>query len=349
MELLAGKRLTTAEKARVILGQSLLYGVPVGMTATNFGPVSAVGAGLTTALSGGGVGETLGAAAAGLTGGFYPWAEDLRKSALERGVDVDSPGWTVFLEGLPKLLLQSITGSDSNVSERYGPSGLKIIKEMTGDGDKTMVEIIFGASGQITYDAFKSLYPVFRYMLGAFEDGNEEIPLTAEDFLNLASNISTVNNTTKMIQALNIGKYITKNQIEMTDMTTMDAILTGVMGLSPQEVPDAMLMMQSLKSRSDAKKEAEKGMVANFRKALEAAGNQDRAMADMYLRRAKLDGIAGGLDPLDHHAVFSKAVKRSTSLIDQIRQDFFLDKAPGDKRELMRERFIQDQQRKSEQ
>jgi hypothetical protein len=341
MDLMLGTRLTRAEKLRVLAANSLMYGVPVGVVGTSGGLMGAFGGAATAGVvSGGSPGDMIEGAIKGAAGGFYPWAEDLRKAALEKGINVDSTGWKLFLEGLPSVALKA-AGFDTNISERYGPAGLKVIPELFGDGDKSFADVLMGASGSIFGQVLDSVWPMARYLAGAMEEegDNARFPLVAEDFMDWASNISSVNNTVKMVYAINTGKYLTKNQIWMSDVTPVQGIIMALTGLSPRDVTDAMLMSASLKATQEAKQEAEKSMMKNFRLAFQElqAGNKDRA--EFFMKRAKMDGAAGGLSPLDHGRVLSKAMNELQNLNDKIRQDFLKQGSPEEQQK-RRENYI---------
>ena len=287
-----GDRLTFGEKARLYLMFSTLYGVP---TAT------------------------------GAVAGIWPMYEDIKQTAMEMGIPVNDGVMEAFMEGLPSVAMEAIFGEEFNVAQRYGPGGLTFFKEAL-NGDKTSVEIAMGASGSIFGDILGSIDPVWNGIKGVFSQDNDTYPLLAEDFIDATRNISTVNNAVKMIYAMNTGKYISKNEIYMGDVTTWDAVFMGMTGLSPREVSDAFIKIESLQELRDAQMAAKKEAIKYFRKAFEAKSVEEK---EQYLRAAKVHIIGGGFTPDQYSDIFLEATRGNTSLVDKINEDFWR-KAPVD-------------------
>jgi len=80
--------------------------------------------------------------------------------------------------------------------------------------------------------------------------------ITKDNLLKMASNISTVSNLTKAMALYNYGIYKSnKGAVQVTDLPSADAFAVA-MGMRPQEVDNAALMLQFTKGRDEVIKEA---------------------------------------------------------------------------------------------
>ena len=304
MEQFLGKRLTREEKLRAFSTYAMMYGLPV-----------AIGAPL----------------------GVYPWYEDIRAGLLERGINADEGALSAILDGLPSTALRLATGLDENYGERYGPGGLSFFKDVF-NGETSALEIAFGASGSILGDMLSSTEPGWNAIRSVFSDSNETYPLVPEDFINAFSNISSINNTTKMVFALNTGKYVSKNQMRMGDVTPIEAVLMGVAGLEPQRFTDTFIKLNSLTELKDAQKEAEKQVVKYLRLGFSAKTEEEKAR---YFKAAKLHLVMGGFRP-DQYADIFRNASRTDDFYSKMNWDF-VTKGPTDQQSA-RQRALTDKE-----
>lgn len=299
-----GGRLTPQEKLRAFLTYSVFYGVPVA-------------AGAATTL---------------------PFYESARQYALEKGINADGFAMKAFLDGLIPASI-GLVGENYNISDRFGPGGIKLWKEII-DGDKSVMEVVLGASGGIAGQALVSMYPTLRYLTGMFTDKEDERwPWRAEDALAITGNISTLNNATKMFFALNTGKYITKNEVYMDDVNNWDAVFMGITGLTPQNITDAYLKMDSLKDVSDHQKEVKKLFIAEYRRALNEASKGNSDLADAYMKRAKVYFVGGGWQQPQWASLASEATQGLSSVVQGI-EESFVNKSPEADRAAREEQLI---------
>jgi hypothetical protein len=295
-------RLTAAEKRRAYLTYSAIYGVPVG---------------------------------AGAATGVWPYYEDIRQAALERGIELDNKLVQSFHEGMLSTLTSVITGKDYNINERFGPGGTSFFKDII-DGEKGVVDLVFGASGNIIGDMIRTAEPALNGLMSLF-DKDTPAP-NIEDFIEVTRNISTINNVAKAWYMYNQGNYFTRNGTVVTNNNSgMDAFMTGVLGLTPRDVTDSFLMVKSLKEQKEAQNAAEKEVIKWYRKAIQHYNDNDRELGDAYLKRAKAWLASSGINPADYGSVLSKAVKNNETLFRGIREDFWK-KAPVDQAPARRDR-----------
>lgn len=292
-EQLLGKRLgsTVAERAkmraRVLATYSVLYGVPVAL-------------GATTAV--------------------WPWSETLRQELIERGVKYDDNIVSrVLVDGVVSTAIQAASGEKYNVGQRYGPGGLTVLRDLW-TGDKTGAEILMGVSGTVFMDMYKAADPLFGTVAEIVSGKNPDFTLTAEDMIDFTREISSANNALKTIYGLNYGSYITKNEINMGDISWDQALFMGVAGLQPQKIEDSFLKMNIMKELNAVQKEATKRAVKWLRRAVREHDNPDQFKA--YMNRALLEIEGAGMDMRQRGEVFSQGLKGFESLTDKIDFDF---------------------------
>jgi hypothetical protein len=292
MEQFLGKRLTPSEKAHAFTVYAAMYGVP-----------TAVGA--TTAV--------------------WPWYEDVKAALFERGVQTNDIGVKAVMDGIPATMWQVITGNDQNWAQRYGPGGLSFFKDIFVKGK---IEHIFGASPSILAGMIQSIDPIARGMVSVFRPDAEKFEFIAADFINAASNVSTLNNVGKAIFAYNTGLFVSKNEIKFDDkMTGMDALLSGIMGTTPTRVSDAFIKSFSLVEQKKAQDAIKKDVIKYFRRGIASGyeGNESGMAANM--KNARILMIGGGFRPDEQATILREAMSGQESFVDKINRDFW-QKAP---------------------
>lgn len=297
-------RLTRSEKARAFLTYSSLYGIPTGVGATT---------------------------------GVWPWYEEIREQMIARGVNMDNGMVDAWHEGMISTMLQAATGTEYNVSQRLGPGGLSIFKEII-DGDKTLNDFVFGASGSITGDILKSIYPVMSSVYDVTRGTGEYKNLAVEDMLDAARNISSVDNATKIVMAWNLGKYISKNNTYIAPTTTFDSIVGAMTGLTPIAIADAFAKGDILKKQADAKKVLGKDVVKNLQKGFQAAKDQDWDSMKSYNARAAAITQMGGFTPQEASQLTQDAV-RGQSVLETIDSKWFR-QAPKEAKDAMEKNLM---------
>lgn len=313
-------RLTAAEKGRAFATYSAIYGVPVGAAAAT---------------------------------AVWPYYEDVRQAALERGVHLDENALTSFHGGItnsvlavlswPGLLdagVSTVTGKDYNINQRYGPGGTTLFKEII-NGEKSVVELVVGASGSIIGDMISSAEPATNALMSLFD--KETAMPTMEDFLEVTRNISSINNVARAWMMYNQGIYMTRNGTVVTNNNTgFDAFMTGVLGTTPQGVTDTFTMLKSQKEQREVEKEAMKEVASYYRKAIREYNNGDEDLGNTYLRRAKAWLASSGIRPDKYHEVLRSAIKGHESLFNSVREDFWR-KGPASQTEARRAMIMEQQ------
>lgn len=348
MEQMLGKRLTRAEKARVFLMYSTMYGVPIATTASGGFLGGASGLVQGAIVTGGDPLDTLEFALKGAAGVGWTFYDDLREEGIRRGVELDQGVLEALSEGIPAVALEALFGNEYNGGERYGPGGIDILKLLidgeTSSVDDSFYDILGGVSGSLLEDIFKTLHPVSMKLNDVFSEEDTGYSLTLTDFTDpVVKNVSSLNNAEKMIRMLNTGRYISKNGTYLDDVDNWDAILNGVFGLSPRDVGDSFLMLRSTKDLRSTQSKARVEISKNIRKGLKAETKEDR---DIYFRRAKAEAIAAGFLPTQYSSLIVDALDGNISLVDQVRHEFYTTKAPADLLE-QRTQFYLNQRREN--
>lgn len=253
-------RLKATEAWRVLAANSMLYGIPVG--------------------------------ALGTAAGVWPWQEDLRQAAMEKGISPNEGLMGYLFNGVPSMLIQHASGTTPNYGERYGPSGISLFKDLL-TGDKTFAETLLGASGNVSKDIARTLGDGFQELVRVFREDDPSYAPLASDFLDITKNITTVNQVVRTLWALNTGIWITKNDVPLTDVTTMEALYYGITGLHPQELSDTYLKIESGKELKDAHRIVKQEAFKNLRRGFSATDQKDR---EAYFRKANTILIMGGLN-----------------------------------------------------
>lgn len=301
-ELTFGKRLTTAERMRLFGVQAALYGIPV---------------------------------ATGVTG--IPFSDSMRQYALSNGYVVGNNAFDYMAtEGIPAYMMYMATGNKYNIGERYGSQGFEALREFWR-GDKEFTEVLLGASGTIFKKAFESLGGLQQSLMSLYNDGGTSHPLKADDFIEPARQITSVNAAYRSIMAAKTQRWMSQNNTYLTDASTWNSVFMGITGLQPQDVNDAQLLAADTKDMIEFEKDAGKMFQSEYRKFLLAVRDENEGQAEEYFKRSKvfLNWIRE-----DRRATFlNRAAQDNESLVKQLDRQFYLKDAPDDKRQLRLKAF----------
>lgn len=288
---LLGTRLTAAEKARVMLMYSTLYGVGVG------NPVSLA------------------------TAPLWPLSESIRQYSLENGIDTDSSFLVnAFHNGIAQAFLEQTTGVNYD-TERYAPAGLPWLQDiLSGD----FLSVIQGPAGTGLGRMIETMAPFYYGLMSVFSESDDYYSVSQHDVIDLARNIASLNNVAKAYYAIAHGTIETKDgsaQMRI-DAGPVDALLIGALGLTPQDVADAYLKIKSMKEDEEAKAALVKEAGANFRRGLKAAGSGDHATARQFFKNSKI--ILAPLNDLERSRVFTRMMGEHRTLVEKVDHNFYL-------------------------
>lgn len=293
-ENLLGHRLTVGEKTRVMAMYSVLYGLPTG------NPFSL------------------------WTAPLWPMADSIRQYALEQGLDQSDPYVNLAMNGVVQASLDLMTGENYD-TERYSPGGLDWMKEMLSGN---FGEVIQGPSGVGILRSIETMAPFARAFMSVFTDETDDYySLTSSDWIDAARNISSVNNLVKAYYVFKTGEFMTKSdslQYTIQDPDLFDAALVGILGLSPQEVADAYLMIDSNQKEKESQQALVQEAMKLFKRGMKAsaAGNHEEGMT--FMKNAKVVLQTAGLNPLEMSQVQWRALTENESLFEEISREFSL-------------------------
>jgi len=297
MEQFLGGRLSGMERARAFAAYSAMYGVPI---------------------------------AAGAVAGVWPVYDSFREEAIKRGINMDANAFTkIFQDGVFQYL-QSLTGKESNIAARYGPGNNTQIKDIL-DGDKTVAEAVFGASGTILGSMYKATQPFYYWAASVF--GGEEFPMKASDWLSVAREISTLDVASKAIGAAAYHKWYTKSGSQVSEADGWDAFL-AVLGLTPKQATDAFLTRSAVKDQRDGQDKYENMALENYRRGLQSMAAGDVSGANGYMDRARTIMKAGDFTFAQQNRVYQRALEQNKDLADTVRWELFKN-APASRQQQM--------------
>ncbi len=298
MEQLLGSRLTKIEKLRLVATYSALYGIPIGVGT--------------------------------YVGGVWPAHDSFREAALAKGVDLHNDWIKIASEGLMSYVISLALGKDYNVAQRYGPGNQQALKEML-DGDKSIADMVFGASGKIAADFFKAAMPFFHWAAATVT--GEDYPLMPTDWTKMFRNVATFDEAAKAYGVLNYGQWQSKSGQAFQGADAVDAVAISL-GLTPQRVSDTYSLQNILRKQ----KSEQEGYVNNaredFRRALQAASEGDYKAAQSYRERAQASFQAAHLSFSDQQRVYHQLLNSNRDPATSVRWELFQHADPTEARKM---------------
>lgn len=270
-----GKQFTAAQKWRLFLSQTVLYG--------------AAATPATAALSEFIKGKTGGAADI-----------DTLYGKMDRGFF--DTAW------------HEITGGDVLIGDRLGTGGWlpQTIKDLLGTsqfGEKSTAEFLGGATFSISGTVLGDLKNVATYALA--EGGGLNSPLTRNALTKLSANISTVGNGMKAYLVYKYGTYSSNKGTTVVNDLPSSAAFAAMIGLQPGETDDLGAMSAYFKDEKKAVDEAAK-VIANYRVKML---NEEENVAELaeqvnlftkmlppHIRRKALDQVPDVVQPSLYNA-----------------------------------------------
>lgn len=308
-ELIFGKRLTNAERFRLIAMQSALYGVPAGVASTGL-----------------------------------PVMDYLRKDAVENGYVVgDKYLETAWMEGIPSLLTGMATGVNYNIGERYGSSGMQIINEALFT-DSSFLKLAGGASGSVVGNTLQALHPFWAQITNFLHPEDQRINVNESHILHAFKEISTVQGINKMLVAIHTGDVLTRKEaVAETGVGATDAVFRFLTGLQNQNINESWQQSVSYKSQQELEKKVGDRFTLEWRRAIRADAEGNHEQAKEFYANAKAMLRVGGVREDEMYQYIKRANEGMGGMIGDIDTSYYLKNAPDDKRELREDAFIRKQ------
>lgn len=291
-EALLGKRLTAAEKARLIGMYSILYGIPTG--------------------------------ALGSTLPIWPWRDQFKQWQLEENGGQDQVGAfeTIMNDGLPAYLGQLLTGENYDVASAYGPNGFSFLRDALVDGE--VWKALTGPQGSFINRVMTAFQPFEMAALSVWTGDNSRYPLKAQDFLKAARVISSVDRATQIYWIYHAGQFLTgsgKTILSDPDKSVPNT-LAASLGIRPQELNNLFIKQRSVKEDAAEKGEISKLARDQFNLGMKAAGEGDEKLAEEYFTRAHTLMMGGNFTPFEMRNTAQQAFSENQELFDKINKDF---------------------------
>lgn len=296
-----GQRLTNYEKARALGVSSILWGIPVTLSA-------------------------YGVPWAKIPGGVEGFYDDVRKYAMDNGITLDNKYLKVLHEGIIDIATNYVTGSEHSIAKRLGPGVDTSISEMF-NGIKDALQIALGPTGTMVESIGKAVLPFYAGLYTAIRGGQEQYAITHDEVLDVAREISSVNNLYNGIMAWNYQKYVGKNKdIVKSDMTKTDAVMNVLLGATRKDISDTRLQQSLLHDQAQVEAKVGKWALEEFRKMYQAldSENPDFAKADKYLANAKTYMVVfGDFSEDKQQKIANQATSEFGTLAERINRQFY--------------------------
>lgn len=304
--------LTKSEKARILLANSILYGVPVGSAGTAIGT---------------------------LYGSSY---EDVRRYLIENkdktGIDPESK-WVEFLENGVIGTMEAIAfGSSSTLGPQLGPQGGGTIDKArkalwntafgdTKEGNKVdLVDLLLGASNSALSKVVKNATP----LLADFANiamGKQPInaAVLAADMNQMMRTIKTWDQGTKLLVGLaNHGLWSTQGEF-LGEANNFQSTMYAIFGAKPQEIADAEIQRRIVKDRTKIVEEQIVPLLRDYTKKwadiVWERGSQD---AEALTWASKLQILYNTMTPVERKTYSRRIINDDRSL-----QEKMLNKYPS--------------------
>lgn len=281
-EQLLGKRLTNAEKRRLLVTYSALYGVPVTTAVSSFG--------------------------------LLPSHKALKSYLYDQNIDLeDNLVLNAMNEGIIGLLSDAAMGEDVNAQTVMGPYGSSILNDFMY-GDKQGWELMMGASGSVLGETMAASVPVVKWMWSlANPFADETYPITLQEITNVFSPVTTMSMTEKAIVGFATGNYYTRKG-DLIDKGNggISGVLKAYLGVSPQKIDDLYILVSNDKNRKEFVNKQSRFVKAEFEKMLKASSREE---AEGYHRNMMTRMIT--LEPRERDSVLRQALEPQRSLMER--------------------------------
>ncbi len=253
--------------------------------------------------------------AIGVTG--YPFGESIRQYATNNGYVVGDSYMQSIMEGVPAWILSMATGNQYNIGARYGSQGFTVLNEMT-KSDASLWKVIGGAGLNTIGNTLAKVSPFWQAAQALMSPDEEKNPFSIKpvDFVDLFSEVSTIDSGKRLYMAMNVGKWMSKNEAYIGDVSTANALFMTATGLKPQQQDDIFTLKNIRDHEESTQKEQIALITKDYRRAMQAVFDNDDTTAKDFFSRARARMIAAGI-PHDRIAeVYAQASRGYESQIE---------------------------------
>lgn len=247
MEMLTGKQLSREEKARLLVGSSLMWGVRGG---------------------------ALGLAGLPLANWVIKETEAYYGYVTGQNTLID-----FVVNGLPALIANVITGTWYDLS-RWGNQGAEQLAEIFSH-EKSIAEAATGVVGSLLENTIKGASNFYRALTAP-----SLFPPTGREMLDLFKSLSTVRDIDKLQLALRTGRWFTQNETYVGDISQFNAWVAALTGAIPTRLTDVYNKQSAVKDIEEDLKHYTKQYEINIERALRAGVDQDDSNLKHYFAQA---------------------------------------------------------------
>lgn len=285
--------------------------------------------------------------AASLSG--IPLDKYIRQYEMYNGYQTGASFWKDILNnGIPAMMFAAASGAGDwqkgtqpNFGQRYGSPGLDIIRD-TLSGDKTIRKLLAGASGSFLGNLIDNTAGFRRAMYATINGDTDHFKLLPSDFTDPFSAVSSVAYTKRWWNAVNQGKWLSRNGTNLAqgakqDITPAMATLLTATGTQPQQVADATLMSANHAWDMEQQKQAEKDFIREWNRGEDSLLNDDPDTADSYFKRAQQILVDADYPMNLRNQLFDKTARNfPKSLLDKLDEVYLQNHPPPSQMEIRR-------------
>lgn len=246
--------------------------------------------------------------ALGVTG--YPFGDSVRQAAINHGyIPGDNQFNDALMNGVVAWGLAMASGSGDygkgnqyDVQGRYGTQGMTFLQESMRS-DKTIWSLLGGAGVDTFMSTIGHVDPFWQFarqLVTDDEEGNK-FKLTPTHFINLFSEVSAADSLTRGIYALHTGRWLSKNESYIENVTAKDTLFRTITGLKSQDQTDIFTLRKIKESEEAVQKAAEKEIRKDYQRGLDAVRDKDFETAETYFTNARARMMASGI-PVDRRS-----------------------------------------------
>jgi hypothetical protein len=316
LELMTGKRLSTAEKVRLFAAQSLMYGIPIG-----------------------GMGIGLPVVGPVITNQMNKHAQENLGYQPNQNFAAD-----VVMRGIPDAMMGLAFGSQYNIGERWGPGKFNPIEQML-NGSQGWWDMVAGATGSTLANIAQSSGPIFKAGWEFIKGTPENFKITPEDMLRPLEEVSSISNIAGFIRTIETGRIYSKQGRYLSDVSKAkwrQALMKYVVGLTPERSVAARDNYEWDKAEQDDYRAREGNIIRELHAYYDALDNNDQSSADDHWKRAF--AYAGDMPEKDRIRVWTQAARTRNLPLDKAMEQRRLLKNPPKGKEEQFKRMYQERQ-----
>lgn len=292
-QILIGRELSGAERLRLLGGQTVMWGIPVG--------------------------------AVGSVAGIYPWADSITDYFRRKGIDTDSNRVSkVFNDGVASVAFELATGEKYDIAGRFGPKGLSVIKDYQS-GRKDLIEILGGPSGKLIFDTYKTgskaLVNTMDMVFSTTDPKDPTYKPLIDDVITVTNNAALGRKGWELWNALNFQRWVTKSRPEGIDgVTNSEAYLRAAMGITPDRIAEHFSKQDSVMSHELMQKQYEKDIMTNFKQIY--ANLENPEAQETYRQRIHTLYVKGGFSESERYAILQRSLKNERDTIESVNRKY---------------------------